>query len=82
MEEKLCIKYTEKHQDCYSYIIKCNDAIKLLEDIYPYLFIPTKKKRAKVMLIIYGEFKRPVIFHWSLFHNRLRSCINLFIPLL
>lgn len=31
---------TKRHQNCYSYIVKRNDAIKLLEDIYPYLIIP------------------------------------------
>ncbi len=31
----------EKHRDYYSYIFKYDDAIKFLEDIYPYLIIET-----------------------------------------
>ena len=45
----------EKHQDCYSYTLKYNDAIKLIEDIYPYLIIPTKKKRAQLILTRYKD---------------------------
>lgn len=44
----------EKHKDCYSYILKYDDAIKFLEDIYPYLIIESKKNRA---LLIINEYK-------------------------
>ena len=44
---------TKRHQNCYSYIVKRNDAIKLLEDIYPYLIIPTKESRAQLILLKY-----------------------------
>ena len=44
---------TKRHQNCYSYIVKRNDDIKLLEDIYPYLIIPTKKSRAQLILLKY-----------------------------
>ena len=43
----------DKHQNCYSYIVKYDNAIKLLEDIYPYLIIPSKKKRAELILTKY-----------------------------
>ena len=45
----------EKHQDCYSYTIKYNDAIKLIKDIYPFLIVPTKKKIAELILKRYKE---------------------------
>ena len=35
--------------------LKYNDAIKLIEDIYPYLIIPTKKKRAQLILTRYKD---------------------------
>ncbi|MDF2883079.1 MAG: hypothetical protein K0R54_3636 [Clostridiaceae bacterium] len=41
---------SSKHKDCYSYILKYNDAIKLLEEIYPYLIINSKRKRAELIL--------------------------------
>lgn len=44
---------TEKHKDCYSYILKRNDAINLLEEIYPYLIIETKRERANLILTKY-----------------------------
>ena len=43
----------DKHKDCYSYILKRNDAISLLIDIYPYLIIPAKKKRAELIITKY-----------------------------
>ncbi len=38
------------HKDCYSYILKYNDAIVFLQEIYPYLIINSKKKRAELIL--------------------------------
>lgn len=43
---------TEKHKDCYSYVLKRNDAINLLEGIYPYLIIETKRERANLILTL------------------------------
>ena len=43
----------DKHKDCYSYILKRNDAISLLIDIYPYLIIPAKKKRSELIISTY-----------------------------
>jgi hypothetical protein len=40
----------EKHKDCYSYVLRRNNAIQLLNDIYPYLIINTKKKRAELII--------------------------------
>lgn len=38
------------HKDCFSYVLKSNAAISLLEDITPYLIIDVKVKRAKLIL--------------------------------
>ncbi|MBE6059348.1 MAG: hypothetical protein E7215_04130 [Clostridium sulfidigenes] len=43
----------EKHKLSYSFVIKQNNAIKLLEDIYPYLIIESKRKRAKMIITQY-----------------------------
>lgn len=40
----------EIHKDCYSYILRRNDAINLIKEIYPYLIIDSKKKRAKLII--------------------------------
>ncbi|MGG7144764.1 LAGLIDADG family homing endonuclease [Clostridium nigeriense] len=40
----------EIHKDCYSYILRRNDAINLIEEIYPYLVIDSKKNRAKLII--------------------------------
>lgn len=45
---------TERHRDCFSYILKYNDAINFLEMILPYLVIESKKRRA---LMIINEYK-------------------------
>lgn len=43
----------EKHKSSYSFVIKQNNAIKLLEDIYPYLIIESKRKRAEMIITQY-----------------------------
>ncbi|WP_346893824.1 hypothetical protein [Clostridium sp. UBA871] len=43
----------EKHKLSYSFIIKQNNTIKLLEDIYPYLIIESKRKRAEMIITQY-----------------------------
>lgn len=43
----------EKHKLSYSFVIKQNNAIKLLEDIYPYLIIESKRKRAELIITQY-----------------------------
>ncbi|NFT05802.1 hypothetical protein FDF26_01680 [Clostridium botulinum] len=40
----------EKHSDCYSYILKHDNAIDLLKQIHPYLIIESKRNRAKLIL--------------------------------
>lgn len=40
----------EVHKDCYSYVLRRNDAIKLIDEICPYLVIDSKKKRAKLII--------------------------------
>ena len=40
----------EIHKECYSYILKFDAAINLMKDIYPYLIIKVKKKRAKLII--------------------------------
>lgn len=42
-----------KHQNSYTYIVRYNDAIRLLSEIEPYLVIPQKKQRAKMILTEY-----------------------------
>lgn len=44
-----------KHQASYTYSVRYNDAIQLLDEIEPYLVIPQKKLRAKLIL---NEYKR------------------------
>lgn len=45
----------ELHKDCYSYVLKYNAAISLLEEITPYLIIEVKVKRAKLILEKYKD---------------------------
>lgn len=40
----------ERHKDCYSYVFKYNQAIEFIRDVYPYLIIESKKKRAELIL--------------------------------
>lgn len=40
----------EIHKECYSYVLKFDAAINLMKDIYPYLIIKVKKKRAKLII--------------------------------
>lgn len=40
----------EKHKDCYSYVVKYDNAINLLKEVFPYLIINAKKERAKLIL--------------------------------
>lgn len=41
---------SSKHKDCYSYILKHNNAIQLIKEIYPYLIINSKRKRAELII--------------------------------
>lgn len=45
----------EKHKNSYVFILKYNNAIRLLEDVYPYLIIDTKRKRAELILNKYKD---------------------------
>ncbi|MBB6214547.1 hypothetical protein HNQ80_000630 [Anaerosolibacter carboniphilus] len=42
------------HKDSYTYLVKYNDAISLLEQIEPFLIIPQKRVRAQLIL---NEYK-------------------------
>ena len=70
----------EKHKDCYSYVIKRNYAISLLIDIYPYLIIPTKKKRAELIINTYksitprnGYYTEEMLIAKENFYNEFMS---------
>lgn len=43
------------HRDCFTYVLKYDSALKLLEAIEPYLVIIAKKERAKLIL---NEYKK------------------------
>lgn len=45
--------HPDKHKLSYTYVIKQNNAIKLLEDIYPYLIIESKRNHAEMILTQY-----------------------------
>ena len=44
-----------KYKDSYTYFVKYNEAIELIEELLPYLIIETKKKRANLLL---DKYKR------------------------
>lgn len=44
-----------KHKDSFTYKVTYNDAIELLKDIEPYLIIPKKKLRAKLIIEKYKQ---------------------------
>ena len=71
---------TEVHKDCYSYVLRRNDAIKLIEEIYPYLVIDSKKKRAKLIIEKYkaltprnGRYTAEMIKAQEDFYNEFMS---------
>ena len=43
------------HKNCYTYILRYNNALNLLNDIYPYLIINSKRKRAKLIIDNYKK---------------------------
>ncbi|WP_297637993.1 hypothetical protein [uncultured Clostridium sp.] len=45
----------ERHKDCYSYVLRRNDAIDFLKEISPYLIIESKKKRANLIITKYKK---------------------------
>lgn len=68
------------HKDCYSYVLKYNAAISLLEDITPYLIIDSKIKRANLILEKYkeltprnGRYTNELIEKKILFYNEFLS---------
>ena len=70
----------EVHKDCYSYVLRRNDAIKLIEEIYPYLVINSKKKRAKLIIEKYksltprnGRYTAEMIKAQEDFYNEFMS---------
>lgn len=56
---------TEVYKDCYSYVLRRNDAIYLIKEIYPYLIIDSKRKRAELIVINYKALT-PRNGHYSL----------------
>ncbi len=66
----------EIHKDCYSYVLRRNDAINLIKDIYPYLVIDAKKKRARLILEKYkaltprnGRYSEEMLIAKEEFYN-------------
>lgn len=67
---------TEKHKDCYSYVVKYDQAISLIRDIYPYLIIKSKKARAKLIVERYkavtprnGRYSEEMLREKKLFYE-------------
>ena len=70
----------EVHKDCYSYVLRRNDAIYLIKEIYPYLIIETKRKRAKLILKNYkaltprnGRYSQEMLVAKENFYNEFMS---------
>lgn len=68
------------HKNCYSYIIKYDDAINFLKDISPYLIIEYKKKRAELILTQYklltprnGRYSKVLLEKKENFYNEFIS---------
>lgn len=66
----------EIHKDCYSYVLRRNDAISLLIDIQPYLVIDVKRKRAELILKKYksltprnGRYTEEMLMKKDQFYN-------------
>jgi len=66
-----------RHHDSYTYTIKYNDAIELLEIITPYLVVSQKKKRAELILSEYksltprnGRYSVELLQQKQLFYER------------
>lgn len=55
----------EVHKDCYSYVLRRNDAIYLIKEIYAYLNIDSKRKRAELIVKNYKTLT-PRSGHYSL----------------
>lgn len=66
----------EIHKDCYSYVLRRNDAISLLIDIEPYLVIDVKRKRTELILKKYksltprnGRYTEEMLVEKEEFYN-------------
>lgn len=66
----------EKHKNSFTYIVKYNDAIDLLEKIEPYLVIESKKKRARLIIDVYkrvtprnGRYSKEMLESKEKFYN-------------
>lgn len=66
----------ENHKDCYSYVLRRNDALNLMKEIYPYLIIETKRKRAKLIIDKYkaltprnGRYSEEMLMAKEEFYN-------------
>lgn len=45
----------EKHKNSFTFTVKYNEALQLLEEIYPYLIIESKKYRAHLLITQYKK---------------------------
>lgn len=68
------------HKDCYSYVLRRNDAINLLIEIYPYLIINSKKQRANLIIEKYksltprnGRYSKDLLLAKENFYNNFIS---------
>jgi hypothetical protein len=67
----------DKHKNSFSYVIKYDNAINLLIDIYPYLILDDKKKRAHMIISEYknltprnGRYSEELLEKKLDFYNR------------
>jgi hypothetical protein len=67
----------KKHKNSFSYIIKYDNAIRLLEEISPYLVIESKKIRAEIIINEYksltprnGRYSKEQLIKKKDFYNR------------
>lgn len=68
------------HKDCYSYVLRRNDAINLLIEISPYLIINSKKQRADLIIEKYksltprnGRYSKELLISKENFYNEFIS---------
>lgn len=66
----------DKHQDSFSYVAKYNDALMILDAIYPFLVIDKKKKRAHFIINNYkrltkrnGRYSKNELYEKEAFYN-------------
>ena len=67
----------EVHKECYSYVLKFDNAIDMLKQIYTYLIIGVKKERARLIIMDYknvtprnGRYNEEMLRIKKEFYNR------------